>query len=76
MRLKAFRITLESTGSIFGGAKRDRTVDLLHAMQALYQLSYSPITILQAVMLWIRARAVNQRCLIFNRIFWIFWLSK
>ncbi len=26
-----------------GGAKRDRTADLLHAMQALSQLSYSPI---------------------------------
>ena len=25
-----------------GGAERDRTVDLLHAMQALSQLSYSP----------------------------------
>src|SRR5580704_2807106 len=25
-----------------GGAKRARTADLLHAMQALYQLSYSP----------------------------------
>ena len=25
-----------------GGAKRDRTADLLHAMQALSQLSYSP----------------------------------
>lgn len=26
-----------------GGDKRDRTADLLHAMQALSQLSYSPI---------------------------------
>ena len=26
----------------FGGDKRDRTVDLLHAMQALSQLSYIP----------------------------------
>ena len=26
-----------------GGARRDRTVDLLHAMQALSQLSYGPI---------------------------------
>ena len=25
-----------------GGDRRDRTVDLLHAMQALYQLSYTP----------------------------------
>ncbi len=28
----------------FGGARRDRTADLLHAMQALSQLSYGPIT--------------------------------
>ena len=27
-----------------GGARRDRTADLLHAMQALSQLSYSPMT--------------------------------
>ena len=27
-----------------GGGKRDRTADLLHAMQALSQLSYSPTT--------------------------------
>jgi hypothetical protein len=29
----------------FGGAKRDRTADLLHAMQALSQLSYGPVPI-------------------------------
>ncbi len=28
----------------FGGAKRDRTADLLHAMQALSQLSYGPVS--------------------------------
>ncbi len=27
---------------VVGGARRDRTADLLHAMQALSQLSYSP----------------------------------
>ena len=27
-----------------GGARRDRTADLLHAMQALSQLSYTPIS--------------------------------
>lgn len=27
---------------MIGGDKRDRTADLLHAMQALSQLSYSP----------------------------------
>ncbi len=26
----------------FGGAEGDRTLDLLHAMEALSQLSYSP----------------------------------
>ena len=29
-------------GSEVGGASRDRTGDLLHAMQALSQLSYGP----------------------------------
>ena len=29
--------------SSFGGDKRDRTADLLHAMQALSQLSYTPL---------------------------------
>ncbi len=28
--------------SLFSGAKESRTPDLLHAMQALYQLSYNP----------------------------------
>jgi hypothetical protein len=32
-----------------GGAKRDRTADLLHAMQALSQLSYGPVPILGSV---------------------------
>ncbi len=32
-------------GTIFGGARRDRTADLLHAMQVLSQLSYSPAKI-------------------------------
>ena len=32
-----------SVGAKFGGGgKRDRTADLLHAMQALSQLSYTP----------------------------------
>ena len=29
--------------AVYGGAKRDRTVDLLRARQALSQLSYGPI---------------------------------
>ena len=32
-----------STNGQSGGANRDRTDDLLHAMQALSQLSYNPI---------------------------------
>ena len=28
--------------ALTGGGKRDRTADLLHAMQALSQLSYTP----------------------------------
>jgi hypothetical protein len=31
--------------SKFGGAKRDRTADLLRARQALSQLSYSPFLV-------------------------------
>ena len=33
---------LELFPLVLGGARRDRTADLLHAMQALSQLSYSP----------------------------------
>ncbi len=32
------------TETVSGGAKRDRTVDLLRARQALSQLSYGPVT--------------------------------
>ena len=31
-----------TAGGRSGGGKRDRTADLLHAMQALSQLSYTP----------------------------------
>ena len=34
--------TQNRSALLFGGARRDRTADLLHAMQALSQLSYSP----------------------------------
>ena len=45
---------MEETRKKFGGAKRDRTADLLHAMQALSQLSYSPIVhVLCAMMVYI-----------------------
>jgi hypothetical protein len=33
---------LSNEGTKYGGAKRDRTVDLLRARQALSQLSYGP----------------------------------
>ncbi len=33
----------KTTGLLSGGARRDRTADLLHAMQALSQLSYGPV---------------------------------
>jgi hypothetical protein len=33
---------LEATSMRFGGADEDRTRDLLHAMEALSQLSYGP----------------------------------
>ena len=42
-----FKIHVKQTTQIFGGGKRDRTADLLHAMQALSQLSYTPQTTLQ-----------------------------
>ena len=35
-------ITKTTYYNYVGGGKRDRTADLLHAMQALSQLSYSP----------------------------------
>jgi hypothetical protein len=44
--LQNYRSTNEGfstlTSEIVGGGKRDRTADLLHAMQALSQLSYTP----------------------------------
>ena len=42
---KAFRGSLNEP---FGGDKRDRTADLLNAIQALSQLSYTPIFIFSA----------------------------
>ena len=37
-----FSVRLSVAINKYGGAKRSRTVDPLHAMQVLYQLSYSP----------------------------------
>ena len=44
--LRAFRyryLVFKEQHVLFGGAKRDRTADLLLARQALSQLSYGPI---------------------------------
>ena len=42
-KLKSKRPKAENRWSFqIGGGKRDRTADLLHAMQALSQLSYTP----------------------------------
>ena len=38
------RFSNRAPAFLFGGGKRDRTADLLHAMQALSQLSYTPYT--------------------------------
>ena len=40
--------------SVFGGARRDRTADLLRATQALSQLSYGPI-------IWVGCEACFER---------------
>gem|GEM_PF-2549770 len=37
-----FTHSFKPKSELFGGDKRSRTADLLHAMQALYQLSYTP----------------------------------
>jgi hypothetical protein len=39
-------VVMRQMVSEIGGARRDRTADLLHAMQALSQLSYGPETVL------------------------------
>ena len=36
-------LSFRTTEAVSGGAKRDRTVDLLRARQALSQLSYGPV---------------------------------
>ncbi len=45
MKKDAAGILSVNSGSVFrsGGDKEDRTPDLLHAMQALSQLSYTPM---------------------------------
>jgi hypothetical protein len=42
-----------------GGACRDRTVDLVHAMQALSQLSYSPSSLRTGRILMADRKAVK-----------------
>ena len=43
VRLGTIQQAVWQGGREDGGARRDRTADLLHAMQALSQLSYSPL---------------------------------
>ena len=45
---------------LFGGDKRDRTADLLHAMQALSQLSYTPPYLERARIIVMRPMLVKQ----------------
>src|SRR6516225_1040869 len=46
-----------------GGARRDRTADLLHAMQALSQLSYGPVTSLSHDLFGKTADRFSRSCL-------------
>jgi hypothetical protein len=43
-----YKKSFKNNGLDYGGAERSRTADLLHAMQALYQLSYGPIPKIKA----------------------------
>ncbi len=56
--LLVFRMRTDVFGRDVGGARRDRTADLLHAMQALSQLSYGPNA--RPAMLGIAPGTVNQ----------------
>ena len=41
-KISGFAQFRDKLSGLIGGDKRDRTADLLHAMQALSQLSYTP----------------------------------
>lgn len=45
----------------FSGAKEIRTPDLLHAMQALYQLSYNPIRVRQILKIILKLSRGNAK---------------
>ena len=50
-----------------GGGKRDRTADLLHAMQALSQLSYTPfVTPLQASLVGVEKWIIDRFLSVFQ----------
>src|SRR5689334_22244807 len=59
LRLLACRA--EARRAKAGGAKRDRTADLLHAMQALSQLSYSPIKVVPFDRPWVPSERFARR---------------
>jgi len=44
---------------LIGGGKRDRTADLLHAMQALSQLSYTPVGFALRQLVLLRCSVIN-----------------
>ena len=43
--MRIFISKLSNFEAVYGGAKRDRTADLLRARQALSQLSYGPVSL-------------------------------
>ena len=57
----------------FGGARRDRTADLLRARQALSQLSYGPPVRYHAPLMYLVGLkefiTVNTICIAFNKFF-------
>ncbi|SIT37700.1 hypothetical protein BN2475_120167 [Paraburkholderia ribeironis] len=61
--MKSFFLQLPDFGTTLlcfvGGGKRDRTADLLHAMQALSQLSYTPVAHQRNEILETNLRFVN-----------------
>ena len=61
---------VEGTHAVFGGAKRTRTADPLHAMQVLYQLSYNPKDAVTVgwIILQVRARIISGRLYLTSKI--------
>ena len=62
----------EAFASVFGGDKRDRTADLLNAIQALSQLSYTPIIAAFEVFLSATGVILSKRLSFVNNFFKLF----